>query len=194
METFLTTHSHGSMLNVYLYPRQGVEWKHTLQYRLLPTGRNLSAHSFLPHQQAESWILSLFKLHLLIDTFREMFYCVGRNFVFFFLFIYWSRKALRILDTYEAKNGKICNFWTIWPVIQLINDHLQIWLRHICPTVHRFISWITGQNVHKLQILLFSASYIASILKMECQRTDYTKSCSSCTKHLLKWRNILGYL
>ncbi len=39
---------------------------------------------------------------------------------------------------YEAKNGKICNFWTIWPVIQLINDHLQIWLRHICPPVHRF--------------------------------------------------------
>ena len=25
---------------------------------------------------------------------------------------------------YEAKNSKI--FWTIWPVIQLINDHLQI--------------------------------------------------------------------
>ena len=43
---------------------------------------------------------------------------------------------------YEAKNGKICNFWMIWPVIQLINDH-------------------------KLQILLFSASYIASILKSE---------------------------
>ncbi len=28
-------------------------------------------------------------------------------------------------------------------------------------------SWIPGQNVHKLQILLFSASYIASILKMQ---------------------------
>ncbi len=33
---------------------------------------------------------------------------------------------LRILAMYEAKNSKICNFWTIWPVIQQINDHLQI--------------------------------------------------------------------
>ncbi len=33
---------------------------------------------------------------------------------------------LRILAMHEAKNSKICNFWTIWPVIQLINDHLQI--------------------------------------------------------------------
>ncbi len=23
---------------------------------------------------------------------------------------------------YEAKNSKICNFWTFWPVIQLIPD------------------------------------------------------------------------
>ncbi len=27
---------------------------------------------------------------------------------------------LRILASYEAKTAKICNFWTIWPVIQLI--------------------------------------------------------------------------
>ncbi len=26
---------------------------------------------------------------------------------------------------YEAKNSKIRSFWTIWPVIQLINDHLK---------------------------------------------------------------------
>ncbi len=27
---------------------------------------------------------------------------------------------------YEAKNSKICNFWTFWPVIQLINDLFKI--------------------------------------------------------------------
>ncbi len=29
-------------------------------------------------------------------------------------------RTLRILAMYEAKNSKICNFWTFWPVIQLI--------------------------------------------------------------------------
>ena len=26
---------------------------------------------------------------------------------------------------YEAKNSKICNFWTFWPVIQPINGYLE---------------------------------------------------------------------
>ncbi len=29
---------------------------------------------------------------------------------------------------YEAKNSKICNFWTFWPVIQLVN---HLFPRHI---------------------------------------------------------------
>ena len=35
---------------------------------------------------------------------------------------------LRILAVYymRQKNSKICDFWTFWPVIQLINHHLKI--------------------------------------------------------------------
>ena len=61
-----------------------------------------------------------------------------------------KRNSLRILAMYEAKNSTIYDFWTFWPVIQLIN-HL--------------ISWITAQDVQNSQILLFFAPYIASILK-----------------------------
>ncbi len=55
---------------------------------------------------------------------------------------------LRILAMYEAKTAKNSNFWMFWSITLLIF----------------FISWIIGQNVQKLQILLFLASYIASIL------------------------------
>ncbi len=41
-----------------------------------------------------------------------------------------------ILAMYETKNGKIRNLWTFWPVIQLINSLMKIWLWPICPTVH----------------------------------------------------------
>ena len=34
--------------------------------------------------------------------------------------------SLRICAMYEAKNSKICNFWTFWPVIQLINHLFKI--------------------------------------------------------------------
>ncbi len=52
--------------------------------------------------------------------------------------------SLRILAMYEAKTAKNSNFWMFWLII----------------------SWIRGQNVQKLQILLFFASYIASILNV----------------------------
>ncbi len=29
----------------------------------------------------------------------------------------WKQIALRVLASYEAKIGKLCNFWTFWPVI-----------------------------------------------------------------------------
>ena len=50
---------------------------------------------------------------------------------------------LRILAIYAAKNSKICNFWTFWPVILTDID----------------------QNIQKLLIFAVFASYIASILK-----------------------------
>ncbi len=52
---------------------------------------------------------------------------------------------LRIPASYEVKIAKICNFWTFWPVIQLIKMvyiNLLIWI----------ISWIIGQNVQRLLI------------------------------------------
>ena len=51
----------------------------------------------------------------------------------------------RILASYEAKTAKISNLCTFWPVIQLINPLCRILKRW-------FISWITVQNVQKLQI------------------------------------------
>ena len=49
---------------------------------------------------------------------------------------YVNTLCLRILASYAAKIAKICNFWTFWPVI----------------------SWITGQNVQKLQIFAIFAA------------------------------------
>ncbi len=56
---------------------------------------------------------------------------------------------LRICAMYEAKNCKICNFRTFWPVIQLINHH---------------INRVIDQNIQKLLILAVFASYMACIL------------------------------
>ncbi len=50
---------------------------------------------------------------------------------------------LRILATPEAKNSKICNFWTFWLVTQLMNHLVKISLH------------FTGQNVQKLLILTY---------------------------------------
>ncbi len=58
---------------------------------------------------------------------------------------------------YEAKTANINNFWKLWSIILLI-CHLF--------NIRYLIGWITCQNVQKLQILPFCASYIASILEM----------------------------
>ena len=39
------------------------------------------------------------------------------------IIFYDTLLTLRILASYEAKIAKICNFWTFWPVVQLI-EHL----------------------------------------------------------------------
>ncbi len=96
-----------------------------------------------------------------------------------YLFPFHTNKyALRILATLEAKTAKISNFWTFWPVIQLIHLLLTSRCTPFCPTVHRckkcsdiriFETWsinrITVQNVQKLLILAVLASSVASILK-----------------------------
>ena len=74
----------------------------------------------------------------------------------------------------EAKTAKISNFWTFWPVIQLIDHPLTSGCTPFCPTVHRYkkcsdidhksvkrifeiwsINRITWQNVQKLLIFVF---------------------------------------
>ena len=62
---------------------------------------------------------------------------------------------LRILARYEVKIAKICNFWTFWPVLQLINHLFKI----------RQKALITGLNVQKMQNFAIFASYLASIVK-----------------------------
>ncbi len=89
---------------------------------------------------------------------------------------------LRIPDSYDAKIVRICNFWTFWPVIQLINHLFKIWLqkchctfyiygalgkRDFCRILNRgLISWITGQNFQRLEIFTILASQLSGILKM----------------------------
>ncbi len=64
---------------------------------------------------------------------------------------------LRLPDTYEAKIAKTGNFWTFWPVIQLIYhlfppmEHWVIWL-FCCILKRWFISKITNWDVQKLHI------------------------------------------
>ncbi len=69
--------------------------------------------------------------------------------------------SLRIPDSYGAKIAKIYNFWTSWPVFQLVR-HLvkilqnKIFFRQILK--RWLISWNTGQDVQKLQIFAIFAS------------------------------------
>ena len=65
---------------------------------------------------------------------------------------------------YEAKkknNNKICNFWTFWPVIQLLNDLFK----SACPIVKRWYNnRVINQNLQKCCINF--ASCIARILNI----------------------------
>ncbi len=73
-----------------------------------------------------------------------------------------SSRYLRIPDSYDAKIAKICNCWTFWPVIQLISTFYiygALGKRAFCRILNRgIISWITCQNVQKLQIFTILAS------------------------------------
>ncbi len=60
---------------------------------------------------------------------------------------------LRIPDTSGTKIAQICNLWTLWPVIQLIN---QGFLSDF-EKKKMFISGITGHTVQRLQIFAIFA-------------------------------------
>ena len=77
--------------------------------------------------------------------------------------------ALKI-TRYEVKLAKIFNFWTFWPVIQLINNLLKRW----------FISWNTGLNGQKMQIFAIFASYLASIVNTEQKRKQGNQVVLEC--------------
>ena len=42
------------------------------------------------------------------------------------MYVHNNPSDLRILARSEAKIAKICNFWTLWPVIQLVNHLFKI--------------------------------------------------------------------
>ncbi len=46
---------------------------------------------------------------------------------------------------YEVKNSKICNFWTFWPVIQLINHLFQ---KTACQILKRWYTLIPSFIEH----------------------------------------------
>ena len=62
----------------------------------------------------------------------------------------WFTRALRTLAMYEAKTAKISNFWTFWPIIQVIKRCFlaELYICHIVQT---------------LLIFAVFASYIASV-------------------------------
>ena len=48
-----------------------------------------------------------------------------------------------VLASYEAKIAKICNFWTFWPVNQLMNHtHRGVWQRCTGPMNKMDTSWV----------------------------------------------------
>ncbi len=82
--------------------------------------------------------------------------------------------TLRILAMHEANTAKISNFY--FGRYHLFKTWQTLFLTMVsscknCISLSQsfkwwFNSWITGQKVQKLQILLIAASYIASILKL----------------------------
>ncbi len=68
---------------------------------------------------------------------------------------------LRIRAMHEAKNSKICNFWTFWPVIQLINLPKQLlWGTSLAP----LFFWVDLST--KISRSAVFASCIARILNV----------------------------
>ncbi len=73
---------------------------------------------------------------------------------------------------YEVKNSKICNFWTFWPVLQLINHLCQI--RQKVP-VRFWKDGIITELSTKISRSAVFASCIARILKA-CSKTSFRHS------------------
>ena len=62
------------------------------------------------------------------------------SYIFFAVLLFLKEKntKLRLPDSYEAKIAKIGNFWTFWPVIQLIYHLFKIQKRAFLPTLLRW--------------------------------------------------------
>ncbi len=79
---------------------------------------------------------------------------------------------------------QIQHFWIFWSIILLLYHLFKIrqgalGKKAFCQIWNRwFISWITGQNVQKLQILVFFTSCIAGILKYTAKHTGICKTYS----------------
>ena len=71
--------------------------------------------------------------------------------------------TLRIHAIYEANTPKLSNFWIFGAITLSI---YQMVVYYAISNFWMFWSIITGQNVQKLQIVLFFASYIARIFKL----------------------------
>ncbi len=56
----------------------------------------------------------------------------------------WSIGLLRIPDSYDAKIAKICNFWTFWPVIQLINHLFKCYFKNVTALFTSMEHWAKG--------------------------------------------------
>ncbi len=57
------------------------------------------------------------------------------------LFILNFLCLLRIPDSYDAKIAKFCNFWTFWPVTQLIDYLLKIRQKPFLPNTPSMEQW-----------------------------------------------------
>ncbi len=80
---------------------------------------------------------------------------------------------LRILASYEAKIAKICNFWTFWPVIQLINHLFKIWQMF-------GKSLFTSRDqilLKKVLIRFFKRWYIITELSTKISRSSVLATC-----------------
>ncbi len=83
----------------------------------------------------------------------------------YWLSFFFSCVVLRIPAMYEVNNSQICNFWTVSPVIQLIN-HLffksdkKPFQKSACPILQRWCNnRVVDQNIQKCCIFLMHSRY-----------------------------------
>ena len=101
----------------------------------------------------------------------------------------WQIKEMRIVlpafigipDSYDAKIAKIRNFWTFWPVIQLIKRSYfslftskEHWAKGFLSDFEKMVYQLnTGQDVQKLRIFAIFASSLSGILNRKLRAEDF---------------------